>query len=319
MNIIHNLNQLEQPLKNPVLTIGNFDGVHKGHRALFQLVKDRAAAIGGQSAVMTFDPHPIKIMRPDTSPLLITLTEQKLSLIGNSGIDVILCLPFTKEFAGISAEDFVRKILVEKIGVREVVVGYDYSFGAGREGNISLLEVMGEELGFRIHVVEPVSIDGILVSSTSVRDLVRQGDLKTAKILLGRDYQIFGTVVKGMNRGGRLLGFPTANLEPVDELVPKEGVYAVNVTLDGVNYDAVTNIGNNPTFGNKLSSIETHLLDFSGDMLGKKIRVSFLERLRDEKAFKGIEELAEQIGRDIENARRIFKARADADRVESSL
>jgi riboflavin kinase/FMN adenylyltransferase len=178
---------------------------------------------------------------------------------------------------------------------------------------------MGEELGFRIHVVEPVSIDGILVSSTSVRDLVRQGDLKTAKILLGRDYQIFGTVVKGMNRGGRLLGFPTANLEPVDELVPKEGVYAVNVTLDGVNYDAVTNIGNNPTFGNKLSSIETHLLDFSGDMLGKKIRVSFLERLRDEKAFKGIEELAEQIGRDIENARRIFKARADADRVESSL
>ena len=319
MNIIFDLDQLEQPLKNPVLTIGNFDGVHKGHRSLFQMVRERATAIGGQSVVMTFEPHPIKIMRPDTAPLLITLTEQKLELIGDAGIDVILCLPFTKEFASISAHDFIRKMLIEQIGIREIVVGYDYSFGAGREGDISLLKAMGKDLGFGIHVVEPISIEGILVSSTSIRNLVREGNLEDAKRLLGRDYQICGTVVKGMDRGGRLLGFPTANLEPVDELVPKEGVYAVTVTMDGVEYDAVTNIGNNPTFGNKLSSIETHLLDFSGDMVGKKIRISFLERLRDEKAFRGIEELAEQIGRDTENARNIFKARAGEDRVGSSL
>lgn len=310
MNTIFDLHQLEKPLINPVLTIGNFDGVHKGHRTLFQMVEERATAMGGQSVVMTFDPHPIKIMKPNASPLLITLTEQKLNLIAEQGIDVILCLPFTKKFASISAEDFVRRILLEKIGIRELVVGYDYSFGAGRKGNISLLKTMGKELGFAVHVLEPVYIDGVLVSSTSVRNLVMEGDLKGARRLLGRDYQIFGTVVKGMDRGGRLLGFPTANLEPVDELVPKEGVYAVKVTMDGVEYEGVTNIGNNPTFGNSLSSIETHVLDFSGDIVGKKIRIRFLERLRDEKNFNGIEELAKQIGRDIENARKLFKDRA---------
>jgi len=319
MKIITDLNQLDQLLRNPVLTIGNFDGVHKGHRALFEKVRARARHLDGQSVVMTFDPHPIKVMRPESAPPLITPTTQKLELIAQMGMDFILCLPFTREFASISADDFVRDILLGRLGIREMVVGYDYSFGSGREGDISLLRKMGDELGFRVHVVNPITIDGMLVSSTSIRNLVREGDLEGARKLLGRDYQISGTVVKGMNRGGRLLGFPTANIEPLDELVPREGVYAVTVVVDGTHYDGVTNIGNNPTFANRFRSIETHILDFSGDIVGENIRVIFLERLRDEKAFGSLEELMDQIGKDVRRARGIFESRAGGRRVGSGL
>ena len=305
--VIDNLELIEKPLENPVLTIGNFDGVHKGHLALFKKVITRASAIKGKSVVMTFDPHPIKIMMPGNGPPLITPTPQKLKLIENAGIDLIICVPFTKEFATISAHDFVLKILVEKIGVKELVVGYDYSFGHNREGKIELLKKMGNELDFRVHVIGPYKINGTLVSSTSIRNLIKDGELAEAKNLLGRDYQICGTVIKGQNRGGRLLGFPTANLELMDELSPRAGVYAVEVLIDECVYYGVTNIGYNPTFGIQPLSIETHILDFSGDLLGETIRVNFIERLRDEKTFKTIEELSEQIGRDISSAKELFK------------
>ena len=305
--IVDDLERIETPLKNPVLTIGNFDGVHRGHLALFKKVKTRAAAIKGQSVVMTFDPHPIKIMMPENGPPLITPTPQKIKLIENAGIDLILCVPFTKKFAAISAEDFVRTVLVKKIGIKELVVGYDYSFGRHREGKIDLLKKMGAELGFTVHVVGPYKIQGTLVSSTSIRNLVKEGDLAEARKLLGRNYQICGTVIKGQNRGGRLLGFPTANLELIDELSPGAGVYAVEVLINNATYFGVTNIGYNPTFGVHPLSIETHLLDFSGDLLGKTIRVNFIKRLRDEKTFKTIEDLADQIGRDISNAKELFK------------
>jgi riboflavin kinase/FMN adenylyltransferase len=307
MTIIHDLEELEGPLKNPVLTIGNFDGVHRGHLALFEKVKQRAKFIGGRSAVMTFEPHPIKVMMPDNGPPLITPTQQKLKLIDNAGIEVILCVPFTKQFAEISAEDFVRKILIEKIGIRELVVGYDYTFGHNREGNIRLLQKMGQELGFAVHVTEPVRMNDQLVSSTSIRKLVQEGDLSRAKEFLGRDYQICGTVVRGKNRGGRLLGFPTANLDPIDELTPNRGVYAVTVLIDDEVREGVTNIGYNPTFGNGGLSVETHILDFSGDLVGKTIRVNFIQRLRDEKTYKNIDALADQIRKDVNQARELFK------------
>jgi riboflavin kinase/FMN adenylyltransferase len=309
MTVIINLEQLEKPLKNPVLTIGNFDGVHKGHLALFDKVKERAVAIGGQSAVMTFEPHPIKVMKPGNGPLLITPTPQKLMLLDDAGIDVILCVPFTKEFAAISARDFVQDILVDKIGIKEIVVGYDYSFGHRREGDIELLHQLGSRIGFKVHMVEPVSINHTLVSSTSIRNLVQEGNLAEAKKLLGRDYQIRGTVVKGKNRGGSQLGFPTANLEIVDELTPKVGVYAVKVLIEDQILDGVTNIGYNPTFGDNPFSVETHILDFSGDLLGKTIKINFIERLRDEKTFATVKDLADQIGRDTLQAREIFRKR----------
>ena len=306
MTIFYDIKQLEKPLNNPVLTIGNFDGVHKGHLALFDMVKKRAELLGGQSVVMTFKPHPIKVIKPGNGPLLITPTQQKLGLIDTAGIDVIFCIPFTKQFAAISARDFVEKILVGRIGIKEIVVGYDYTFGRNREGNIKFLKEMGDLSGFAVHVLEQVRIDKTPVSSTSIRNMIREGNLSEAKILLGRDYQICGTVVKGKNRGARLLGFPTANLRLVDELTPKFGVYAVEVLIDDQSYYGLTNIGYNPTFENNQFSVETHILDFSRDLLGETIRVNFIERLRDEKTFASIEDLSQQIGKDVLHARNLF-------------
>ena len=307
MSVIKDLTELESPIKNPVLTIGNFDGVHRGHLALFDKVKTLARDIQGQSVVMTFEPHPIKVVKPGNGPPLITPAEQKLKLIAEAGIDVILCLPFNTEFAAISAKDFVNELLVKKIGVKEIVVGYDYSFGAGRQGNIDFLRKMGEELGFKVHVVEPIHLNDTLVSSTSIRNLVKEGNLSEAKRLLGRNYQITGIVKIGMGRGGKILGFPTANLIPVDELIPKKGVYAVKAYIYDKEYNGVCNIGVNPTFGGTALSIETHVLDFSGDIVGEKFTIKFISRLRDEKTFNSKDELAAQIEKDVVKAREILE------------
>ncbi|MFC1533056.1 bifunctional riboflavin kinase/FAD synthetase [Thermodesulfobacteriota bacterium] len=306
MNIIKDLKEIKKPLKNPVLTIGNFDGVHRGHLALFEKVKKIALGIKGQSAVMTFEPHPIKVMKPGNGPPLITPTNQKLKLLSDVGIDVIFCIPFTKQFATISAQDFVRNILVDKIGIKEIVVGYDYTFGNKRQGDINLLRVLGEELRFKVHMVEPIRLNHTLVSSTSVRNLVQDGDIAEAKRLLGRDYQISGTIKKGAGRGDKLLGIPTANLIPVDELIPKKGVYAVKADLDDGSYFGVCNIGNNPTFGGNTLSIETHLLDFHKDILGKEFNIKFIHHLREEKNFGSPQELSDQIREDIKRARKLF-------------
>jgi riboflavin kinase/FMN adenylyltransferase len=187
------------------------------------------------------------------------------------------------------------------------VVGYHYAFGYKREGGIKLLQEMGDAIGFKVHVIEPIHLNSTLVSSTSVRKFIKDGDLQEAKRLLGRDYQIIGTVISGKDRGGRLLGFPTANLKLVDELIPKRGVYAVTVEVDGVTYYGVSNIGYNPTFGDTVLSLETHILDFSGDLLGKTIGINFTEYLRDEKTFRSVQELSDQIAKDIQRARELFR------------
>lgn len=307
MQVILNLNEIAKPLTNPVLTIGNFDGVHKGHLALFDKVKERAKAIAGQSVVMTFEPHPLKIMRPANGPQLITHTGQKLELIEKAGIDVIVCVSFDREFAAIPARDFVNSILVKKIGIKEIVVGYDYTFGHNREGDINLLREIGNDFGFVVHLVGPIEIDHTLVSSTSIRRLVQEGRLEEARVLLGRDFEVQGTVVKGRNRGGRLLGFPTANLNPHGELLPKTGVYAVKLLIDDAFYDGVTNVGYNPTFGDTGLTVETHVLDYSGELMGKTIKVHFIKRLRDEMTFKTLEELSGQIAQDIARAKEVFR------------
>ncbi len=307
MQVILTLNEIKKPLTNPVLTIGNFDGVHKGHLALFDKVKERAKAIAGQSVVMTFEPHPLKIMRPADGPQLITHTGQKLELIEKAGIDVIVCVSFDREFAAIPARDFVNNVLVKKIGIKEIVVGYDYTFGHNREGDINLLREIGNDFGFVVHLVGPIEIDHTLVSSTSIRRLVQEGRLEEARVLLGRDFEVQGTVVKGQNRGGRLLGFPTANLNPHGELLPKRGVYAVKLLIDDVFYKGVTNVGYNPTFGDTGLTVETHVLDYSGELRGKTIKVHFIKRLRDEKTFKTLEELSGQIAQDIARAEDVFR------------
>jgi len=196
---------------------------------------------------------------------------------------------------------------VKRIGIKEIVVGYDYTFGHNREGDINLLREIGNDFGFVVHLVGPVEIDHTLVSSTSIRRLVQEGRLAEAKVLLGRDFEVQGTVVKGQNRGGRLLGFPTANLNPHGELLPKKGVYAVKLLIDDAVYNGVTNVGYNPTFGDTGLTVETHILDYTGDLLGKTIKVHFVKRLRDEKTFKSLEELSDQIARDIAQAKEVFR------------
>ncbi|HJX35153.1 MAG TPA: bifunctional riboflavin kinase/FAD synthetase [Desulfatiglandales bacterium] len=306
INIIDDIKEIKTPLINPVLTIGNFDGVHRGHLAIFDKVKQIAKAVNGQSVVITFDPHPVKVMKPENGLPLITSIRQKLKLISDAGIDVVFCISFNKQFSDISARDFVKEILVNRIGVREIVVGYDYTFGRGRQGDIKLLRDMGKEFGFNVQVIEPVHLDKTLVSSTYIGDLVLEGDLVEAKRLLGRDYQISGTVIKGTGRGTDLLGIPTANLRTLDELIPRKGVYAVIVDIADGSYYGVCNIGNNPTFGEKALSIETHLLGFNKDILGKEFTIKFLHRLRGEKKFDSKEGLADQIRKDITRSRKFF-------------
>jgi riboflavin kinase/FMN adenylyltransferase len=238
---------------------------------------------------------------------LITHTGQKLELIEKAGIDVIVCVSFDREFAAIPARDFVSNILVKRFGIKEIVVGYDYTFGHSREGDINLLREIGNDSGFAVHLVGPVEIGHTLVSSTSIRRLVQEGRLEEARVLLGREFEVQGTVVKGRNRGGRLLGFPTANLNPHGELLPKTGIYAVKLLIDDVVYNGVTNIGYNPTFGDTGLTVETHILDYSGDLLGKTVKVHFIKRLRDEKTFKTLEDLSNQIARDIAQAKEVFR------------
>ena len=259
MTKIYSLDALPQDIKNPVVTIGNFDGVHKGHQALFKMVRESAQALGGTSVVITFEPHPIKVMSPKKLKPLITMLEQKKELVVSQGIDILLLIRFTLAFSDISARDFVKEILVKKIGIKGIVVGYDYAFGHNREGNIQLLREIGKEFDFEVHEVAPVYAGETLVSSTSIRNLIIEGNVSEANRLLGRSYQIRGEVIEGKKRGGPLLGYATANISLPEGLIPREGVYIVTVELKGKLFEGLTNIGYNPTFEEKSLSIETHI------------------------------------------------------------
>jgi riboflavin kinase/FMN adenylyltransferase len=306
MQVIRGIENITSPFKNAVLTIGNFDGVHLGHRQIFHRVAEAARDAGGVSIVFTFEPHPIRVVRPGGGPPLITLYDQKVELVESCGIDVLICAEFTLEFAKTPAREFITGLLVERIGMKEIIVGYDWAFGRNREGGVNLLLELGAQLGFQVCVIGPYAVNGTPVSSTRVRQLVSEGDVVLAGKLLGRPYQVKGQVIRGQDRGGRLVGFPTANLKLVDELWPKKGVYAVTIQHGGKTYKGVANIGHNPTFGENELSVETHILDFSGNLYDEVIRLNFIERLRDEKRFGGPQELHAQIAADIERARAIL-------------
>ena len=310
MKLINGIDHIKRPFPNSALTIGNFDGVHIGHLSLFERVKQLADSFGGKSLVMTFDPHPTKILFPGDGPPLITPHEQKMLLIEAAGIEVFIVVEFTEDFAQISAHDFVHDIIHKRIGARAVVVGPDYRFGHKREGDIPLLTQVGEEVNFEVHVVPDLAINGKEVSSSAIREFVITGDFRRAREMLGRDYQIAGQVIQGRDRGGRLLGFPTANLKLFEELIPKPGVYATEVLVGDEVYVGATNIGYSPTFDNGTFSVETHILDFSGDIYGEIIYLRFVERLRDERTFSGAEELSTQINKDVQRAREVVSIRS---------
>jgi len=307
MELIEHIDKIEKPYKNAVITIGNFDGVHIGHQALFHEVIEKADTIDGTSIVMTFEPHPVRVLKQNGHLPLITLYEQKIELIENSGIDVLICVPFTKEFAAISAKIFVEDILLKSIGMKAIVVGKDYTFGRNREGDIDLLKTYAKDLGFEVVVADWIQTSKKWpgrISSTRTRELVEEGKVDEAQQLLGRYYQIRGVVTTGRNRGGRLLGFPTANITLHDELCPKNGVYAVTVDCKGEIFQGVANIGYSPTFDDHVFSVEVHILDFNKNIYGRNIRVNFVKRIRDEEKFSNISELSDQIKKDIVKARK---------------
>lgn len=306
MVIYRHLNQIPQPFRRPVITIGNFDGVHLGHQTLFQKVKERARAVAGQSVVITFDPHPIKLMRPDKKLPLLTTTAQKIKLLTDLDLDVIIVQPFSPEFGAMPAREFVQHYLVQRLGAQEVVIGHDYRFGRNREGNIELLQTLGAEFGFPVHVVDAIQLKDTVVSSTLIRNLINDGQVLAAQNFLGRSYEVTGEVVRGQGRGARLLGFPTANLAVNNGLlVPGAGIYAVRVELRGRIYPGVANLGTCPTFGNQEMSLEVFLMDFDQDIYGERLAVQFVQRLRDEQRFADVPALVTQIKKDVAAARQI--------------
>ena len=306
--VVKDINELRDRIHASCATIGNFDGVHLGHQKLIARVRDRARILKISSVVITFDPHPLRVLVDKKTPPFITLTEQKLELISKLEVDYVLCIKFTKDLAALKPEEFVQKYLVNGLKLKELIIGYDYAFGKGRRGNFELLNKLGEKFGFAVEQLPPVMVDGAIVSSTRIRDMVQAGMVWEARKLLGRFYRVQGKVITGQKRGGPLLGFPTANICLKDELFPKTGVYAVWVEVLGQVYPGVANIGYNPTFGNDYLSVEAHILNFKQNIYGQDIRVHFVQRLRSEKKFSGLDELKKQIQADIELGQKILNS-----------
>ncbi|WP_187694894.1 bifunctional riboflavin kinase/FAD synthetase [Fervidicola ferrireducens] len=309
MKVYSNFDALE--VKTPTACgMGNFDGVHLGHQRLIHELVTRADKEGLESFVVTFEPHPLKILSPKDAPPLITSLEQKKKLIESYGVKNLLLIPFTKKFSQMSYEEFINRILIEKLNAKLIVVGYNFQFGSGGKGTAENLKSIGLQKGFETLIVPPVTVNGRIVSSTLIRNMIESGKMKEAKTLLGRPFSIRGKVVKG-EAIGRKLGFPTANVFLSPQIIkPAFGVYAVLVSRDGAIYRGVANIGQKPTFRNKAGAcnitLEVHIFDFDEQIYGEEIEVYFIERIREEKAFQDVESLALQVKMDIVKARSIL-------------
>ena len=295
----------KEPIENSTsATIGNFDGVHIGHKKILNAIKEEAKEQGLSSCVITFHPHPQKVLQNIDVPLLVPIRE-RLKLLENEGIDVVACYTFTKDIAKIPARDFVTDILVGNLNLKHLIVGPDFSFGYKREGNLDLLNEMGKEYGFDTEVVETAQINGETVSSTTIRNLVREGNISKAWEFLGYNFYIEGQVKEGERRG-RQIGFPTANLDTDWDILPKVGVYATLAHVEGRQLESITNVGYRPTFGHNELLIETHIFNFSEDIYKKRIKVEFVDRVRDEQKFDGPEALVKQIEKDVERVKEIL-------------
>jgi riboflavin kinase/FMN adenylyltransferase len=285
-----------------VLTVGTFDGVHEGHKSLIERVVAAAKAEGRRSVVVSFDPHPRDILQPGANGIqLLTTLDERAEILDAMGVDQLVVIPFTRDFSLLSSEEFIRDILWKTIGMAHIVIGYDHHFGRNREGGIDALRRMGEELGFRVESVEKHEIGTVTVSSTVARRSLREdGDVDLVASFLGRPYTLTGIVVHGQKRG-RILGFPTANLSIHDarKIIPKNGVYCVDVDYDGRVWRGMLNIGTRPTFKDgHHPSVEVHLIGFEGDLYGQSITVRFVDRIRDEMKFSGMDELRAQLDLD---------------------
>ncbi|UCG77911.1 MAG: bifunctional riboflavin kinase/FAD synthetase [Nitrospirota bacterium] len=306
MKVIRGIENIKKKFPHPVVTIGNFDGVHIGHQKIFSNVLSRAKEAKGTAIAITFDPHPIRIMAPEKGVKMLTPLKEKTRLIERAGMDVLLLIDFNKEFASLRADDFIRDVLIEKLGASHIIVGHNYKFGKGKRGTTELLRRRGRKYGFKVNIIRNARRYNSVVSSSRIRSLLLRGRVCEASTLLGRSYHIEGDVISGAGRGAKILDTPTANLSTPNELVPKDGVYVVKVQIGKKIYDGVANIGINPTFGKNEISYETHLFSYCGDLYGKKLKMFFIDRLRDERAFKDPAQLKVQIEKDIETAQFIL-------------
>jgi riboflavin kinase/FMN adenylyltransferase len=293
--------------QHPVLALGNFDGLHRGHLKIIERVRRVAGERAASAVVMTFEPHPPRIVRPDKAPPLLMTRAQRLEALERAGVDGVAVVRFTQELSRWAPETFVRTVLVDWLRVSEVWVGANFLFGRDREGNFSMLRALGSSYGFRAEKIDPVRYKEFVVSSTRIRRLISEGRVDEAGALLGHPYSIDGVVVAGESRG-HALGYPTANLRTDNELVPPHGVYATTVRLDGVIYPSITNVGIRPTFGDGAAPvIESHLLDGGRDLYDRTLRLGFIQRLRDERKFDDVEQLQAQIAADVQKARTLFE------------
>jgi riboflavin kinase/FMN adenylyltransferase len=305
MEIISGIGQLVRPFDNPVVTLGNFDGVHLGHQRIFERLKEEARRIHGEGVVITFEPHPLKVLSPERFLPLLAPFRKKMMLIQKSGINTVLCIEFSLAFAETSPFEFVHDILIKKVDAKKIIIGYNYHFGKGKTGDVNTLRNVCTLFNIEVEVVEPIMIDHTIVSSSKIRELIGIGDVERASTLLGRDYPVIGRVVEGSKRG-HTLGFPTANLEISDELYPRIGVYGVGVVWKNQLFNGVASVGYNPTFAPAQSgekgrfSLEVHLLEFDRDIYGEEIQVNFKKRIRDEIRFDSASHLIDQIRKDIE-------------------
>jgi len=292
-------------LVHPVLALGNFDGLHRGHLKIIERVKRGSIEHGGTPMAMTFDPHPPRVVRPDKAPPLLMTKAQRLEALYRAGIMCVAVVRFTPDLSHWDPETFVRTVLADWLRVSEVWVGANFLFGQGRSGNFSTLRTLGTRYGFRADKIDPVRYKDFVVSSTRIRRLISEARVDEAGALLGHQYYVDGTIVEGRRRG-REIGFPTANVATENELVPPHGVYATTMTVDGAVHAGMTNIGLRPTFGETEPTIETHLLGYGGDLYGKRVRLGFVLRLRDERRFEDVDALRAQIDADQRRAERLF-------------
>ncbi len=309
MLIVRHLERVGRRLPNPVLTLGNFDGVHRGHQEILRRVVTHARDIQGTPVVLTFRPHPTAVLAPARAPRLLTDWRGRVERIVATGVETVIIQRFTHAFSEISAADFVRRFLVDALGVHTVLVGHRVSFGHKREGTAESLQRFGIQHGFHVDIVGPVEVDSVVVSSSAVRQAIGAGELDRARAYLGCAPSVAGRVVTGQRRGKRL-GFPTANLHVTGVMLPPDGVYAVRVNVAGSLHPGVANLGFNPTFSEHAHRLEAHLFDFDDDLYGKRIEVGFIKRLRGETKFANVQALVEQITADAAAAR---QALADAE------
>jgi riboflavin kinase/FMN adenylyltransferase len=306
MEVLRSIPELER-LRGPVfLAIGVFDGVHRGHQAVISTSADHARAANGTPVVVTFDPHPEKVLRPAAAPHLLTATEHKIALIRALGVEHLLIISFDKQFAATEPEDFVQKLVAHSKPLREICVGHEWSFGKNRRGNLALLKTLGANSNFDVVGIPPVKINGAVVSSTAIREAVEKGDLTKAAEMLGREYTVLGTVTHGDNLGKKI-GFPTANLSAHSEQFPPNGVYAAEARIGGELHAGVINLGIRPTVSGGKSErvLEIYLFDFNRDIYGRDVEVRFLKFLRPEKKFENLEALVQQIRQDVEHAQQV--------------